>query len=65
MENVLLILADTDPWSVICQIPFPEDKDNLKVMLKNSTHSVKLKDFDEETRNSAVLKLESWLGISK
>ena len=65
MENVLLILADTDPWSVICPIPFPEDKDNLKVMLKNSTHSVKLKDFDEETRNSAVLKLESWLGISK
>ena len=62
MEHLLLILADTDPWSVICPIPFPPDKDNLKVMLKNSNHYVKLKDFDEETRNSAVLKLKSWLG---
>lgn len=62
MEHLLLILADTDPWSVICPIPFPPDKDNLKVMLKNSNHYVKLKDFDAGTRESAVLKLKSWLG---
>ena len=58
----MLILADTDPWSIICPIPFPPGKDNMKLVLKNSNHSVNLKDFDEETRTHAIQKLKSWIG---
>ena len=61
MEKVMLILADTDPWSIICPISFPPDKDNLKQVLKNSTHSVKLKDFEKDILDNAVQKLKLWL----
>lgn len=62
VERVMLILSDTDPWSIICPIPLPPAKDNLKLVLKNSNHAVKLKDFDEATRNNAIQKLKSWIG---
>ncbi|MEO7446574.1 MAG: S28 family serine protease [Ferruginibacter sp.] len=62
MERVMFILADTDPWSIICPIPMAPGKDNVKLVLKDSNHSVKLKDFDEETRNLAVQKLKLWIG---
>ncbi len=57
----MLIIADTDPWGVICPIPFPPNKDNLKLVLQNSNHGAHLKDFDEETRNNSLKKLKSWL----
>ena len=62
MERVMLVLADTDPWSIICPIPFPQGKDNVKLVLKNSNHSVLLKDFDEETLTHTIQKLKSWIG---
>lgn len=62
MERVMFILADTDPWSIICPIPMPPGKDNLKLVLKESNHAVKLKDFDEETRKMAIQKIKSWIG---
>ncbi|MGV9004936.1 S28 family serine protease [Flavobacterium sp.] len=61
MEKVLFILADTDPWSIICPIPMPSVKDNMKLILKNSNHSVKLQDFDERTRNHTLQKLRIWM----
>ena len=62
MERVMLVLADTDPWSIICPIPFPQGKDNVKLVLKNSNHSVLLKDFDEKTLTHTIQKLKSWIG---
>ena len=61
MEHFMLIIADTDPWGRCCPIPFPENKDNLKLVLKNSNHSAKLIDFDETTRQQAIQKLKNWL----
>lgn len=61
MEHLMLIIADTDPWGAVCPIPFPHNKDNLRLILKNSTHAAKLKDFDEDTRNNAIKKLKAWL----
>lgn len=61
MENVMFILADTDPWSIVGPIPLPPGKDNLKLILKNSNHSVNLMDFDEKTRNQAIMKIKSWI----
>ncbi len=62
METLMLILADTDPWSIVCPIPMPPGKDNVKLILKDSNHSLKLKDFDEKTQAYAEKKLKSWLG---
>lgn len=64
MEHVLLVLADTDPWSIVCPIPFPKDKDNIRLVLENSTHSVQLKDFDKEIQQKAKQKLTEWLNKS-
>ena len=61
MERVMFILADTDPWSIICPIPMASGKDNVKLTLKDSNHAVKLQDFDEETRNKAIAKLKTWM----
>ena len=61
MEHFMLIIGDTDPWGICCPIPFPKVKDNLKLVLKNSSHSTKLKDFNSDTREAAVQKLKSWL----
>ena len=61
MEHLMLIIADSDPWGIVCPIPFPPDKDNLRLVLKNSNHSVKLKDFEKEIRDNAVQKLKSWI----
>lgn len=63
MQRVMFILADTDPWSIICPIPMPSEKDNVKLILKDSNHSVKLLDFDEETRKQAIQKLKTWIGV--
>ncbi len=62
MQKVMFILADTDPWSIICPIPMPLGKDNVKLILKDSNHSVKLQDFDEKTQNQAIQKLKAWIG---
>ncbi len=62
MERVMFILADTDPWSIICPIPMASGKDNIKLILKNSNHFVKLQDFDDETRKQAIQKLKTWIG---
>lgn len=61
MQHFMLIIADSDPWGICCPIPFPENKDNLKLVLKNSNHAAKLKDFDESTREQALQKLKFWL----
>ena len=61
MEHFMLVIADTDPWGICCPIQFPADKDNHKLILKNSDHSAHLKDFDEVTRIAAIQKLKSWI----
>ena len=60
MSRMIFINAETDPWSVF-SFNIRPGSDNLKLVQKDANHNLKLKDFDQKTREEVSQKIKDWL----
>lgn len=60
MSRMIFVNAETDPWSVF-SFNIKPGSDNVKLIQKNANHSLKLKDFDQRTRDEVLQRLKDWL----
>ncbi|WBX74060.1 S28 family serine protease [Tenacibaculum pacificus] len=59
--NVLHIQGGNDPWGACGPTP-NEGVDALKMVLKDGSHTTRIKDFSDEDQQKIYAKLQAWLG---
>jgi hypothetical protein len=61
-ERVLLLYGENDPWTA-CAAPLAPKKSNLKLVVPERGHELRLGGLPEEMKREVHSALENWLGI--
>lgn len=62
-KNILYIYGEYDTWGACAPSPKPH-VDALKIVLKNGSHTTRIKDFSTKEKELIYEKLQNWLGYS-
>jgi len=62
-KQILYIYGEYDTWGACAPTPMPH-VDALKMVLKEGSHSTRIKDFSEEDQQRIYDKLQNWLGYT-
>ena len=62
-KNILYIYGEYDTWGACAPSPKPH-VDALKMVLKNGSHTTRIKDFSTKEKELIYEKLQNWLGYS-
>ena len=62
-KNILYIYGEYDTWGACAPTPKPH-VDALKMVLKEGSHSTRIKDFSKQDQQLIYDKLQNWLGYS-